>query len=241
MKQGTGVKEAGKGETTGETVPYQPPDWKEWPEKGYIFGMFAFWLVRRTEQPYATSGLRYAEFHRLIEIADNPDEREWRNAFLGSLVKDGLLGNPSEITLEDTKKIIFMQQGEEKQWRSKLTQRKTFHEPQPEAPETHIQPESWPERLKSSDHQFIKKASLQVPMHPEMREQVAALAASYGLGSGEFAEEVLAEKLAQSPDRVKEGRELMAKEEFKRPYRAKLHILRKEIEDLRREKSPQRG
>ena len=71
--------------------------------------------------------------------------------------------------------------------------------------------------------------------------EVAALATSYGLGSGEFVEKMLAEQLAQDSKRVGEGRELIAQNQFKRPYRAKVQALRKEIDELRQEKSAQRG
>jgi hypothetical protein len=181
-------------------------------------------------------GFSVDELAKLTSMA--PEEQKWRNSFFDSLIHDGLLNELKKLSTEELRRFVFMQKEEEGQWRDKLTQRKASREPQPE---THIEPESWPDRLKSSDHQFIKKVSLQVPMHPQMREQVTALAASYGLGSGEFVEEIVAEKIAQSADRVKKGRELMAKEEFKRPYRAKLHVLRREIEELRQEKSNQRS
>lgn len=165
-------------------------------------------------------------------------EQKWRNSFTNSLIHNGLLSELQKLSTEELRQFVFMQKEEQGKWRDKLTQQKASREPQPEM---HIQPESWPEQLKSSDHQFIKKVSLQVPMHPEMREQVAALATSYGFGSGEFVEQVLAEKLAHSSARVKEGRELMAKQEFKRPYRAKIQVLRRELEELRQEKPHQRG
>lgn len=183
-----------------------------------------------------TGMFTHKELAKLTSMA--PEEQNWRNSFFDSLIHDGLLIELQKLPTEELRQFVFMQKEEQGKWRSKLTQRKASREPQPEA---HIQPESWGERLKSSDHHFEKKVSLQVPMHPEMREHVAALATSYGLGSGEFVEQVLAEKLAQDADRVKEGRELMAKEEFKRPYRAKLHVLRREIDELRQEKPHQRG
>lgn len=174
------------------------------------------------------------------------EEQEWRIAFLRSLWKIGVAADCQEMGIEEYRKLLFMQPEDQEEWRTKLSKQQSqkiekVAQSEGGEPQHQIQPESWTERLKSSDHQFIKKVSLQVPMHPEMREQVAALAASYGLGSGEFVEQVLAEKLAHSSDRVKEGRELMGKQEFKRPYRAKLHVLRKEIEQLRQGKSPQRG
>ena len=93
-----------------------------------------------------------------------------------------------------------------------------------------IKPKEWVERVKSSAHRLEKKVSLQTPMHPEMREQVAALATSFGLGSGEFVEQILADQLSFYSERVPEGHELLAQEDFKRPYRAKLQALRNEIE-----------
>lgn len=180
-------------------------------------------------------GFSVDELAKLTSMA--PEEQKWRNSFFDSLIHDGLLNELKKLSTEELRRFVFMQKEEEGQWRDKLTQRKASHEPQTE---THIKPESWPERLKSSAHYFEKKVSLQVPMHPEMREQVAALATSYGLGSGEFVEKMLAEQLAHDSKRVGEGRELIAQNQFKRPYRAKVQALRKEIEELRREKSPQR-
>lgn len=205
-------------------------------EQEYLSWLFEDWRTKRLTDPSTPPGATYNEYKKLMEMG--PEEREWRNRFLASLLKDGLLTNPNGLTLDDTIKIVFMQEEEQGKWRDKLTQRKASGEPQQQ--ETHIQPESWIERLKSSAHYFEKKVSLQVPMHPEMRQQVAALATSYGLGSGEFVEKMLAEQLARDSKRVGEGRELIAQNQFKRPYRAKVQALRKEIDELRQEKSAQR-
>lgn len=204
-------------------------------EGGFIIALANAWMEKDGEGGHGDTGLTSTQFLKLMSM--EPEESEWKNALLKSLFTERLIGRAHEVSLEDTLKIISMKREEQTEWRDKLMKRKTSREPQQEG---HIQPESWSERLKSADHHFDKKVSLQVPMHPEMREQVAALATSYGLGSGEFVEQVLAEKLAHSSKRVKEGRELMAKEEFKRPYRAKIHALRKEIEELRQKNPRQR-
>ena len=184
-----------------------------------------------------TGMFTHKELAKLTSMA--PEEQNWRNSFFDSLINHGLLIELQKLPTEELRQFVFMQEEEQGKWRDKLTQRKASRESQQQ--ETHIQPESWKERLKSSAHYFEKKVSLQVPMHPEMRQQVAALATSYGLGSGEFVEKMLAEQLAHDSKRVGEGRELIAQNQFKRPYRAKVQALRKEIDELRQEKSAQRG
>jgi len=101
-------------------------EWKEW---GFIAGVIEVWLRKRDENPTAENGLTWAEYRKLLSI--EPEECAWKDAFLASLVEGGLLGTPNEITLEETKKIIFMQRGEETKWRDELAKQKS-----PRSPET---------------------------------------------------------------------------------------------------------
>jgi hypothetical protein len=229
VKQGTGVDEGAKSARLLKSSLSRDPQKRKRRKRLYLERLAFTHVV----QDYGI--FTHKELAKLTSMA--PGEQNWRNSFFDSLIHDGLLGELQKLPTEELRQFVFMQKEEQEKWRSKLTQRKASHEPQTE---THVKPESWPERLKSSAHYFEKKVSLQVPMHPEMREQVAALATSYGLGSGEFVEKMLAEQLAHDSKRVGEGRELIAQNQFKRPYRAKVQALRKEIEELRREKSPQR-
>lgn len=232
MKQRTGVDEGAKSARLSKDSQSRDSAGRRRRKRLYLERLTFTHVVRGTDI------FTHKELAKLISMA--PEEQNWRNSFFDSLIDEGLLGQMQQLPTEEVRQFVFMQKEEQDKWRSKLTQRKEALRKPPQQ-ETHIQPESWPERLKSSAHYFEKKVSLQVPMHPEMREQVAALATSHGLGSGEFVEKMLAEQLAQDSKRVVEGRELIAQNQFKRPYRAKVQALRKEIEELRRENSHQRG
>ena len=148
-------------------------------------------------------GLTDEEFDRLLDLS--PEEREWKDALLDSVIKEELILHPEDLTIEELKKFIFMQPGEENEWRDKLAQRQgkpseitvtTAKEHAQSDAKPKFRAARWGERT----------VSMEMKTLPAVREAVKQIAAANRMTAQEYVEELVVDALNKNPQQVEEGK-----------------------------------
>lgn len=188
------------------TLPRKPShDFFDWKTQGYLPALQNVWLNKIIDD---VPGMTQEEFDLFGTM--RLEEQEWKNAFLTSLAEDGLIGNPEELTLDETKLIIFMDRKEGNEWQDKLLAKRKYKQSQTtdaaasensKAGQFHTA--RWDERT----------VSMELKMLPAVREASKQIATAHGMTAQEYVEALLVDSLNKNLHEVEEGKKRL--ERFK--------------------------
>lgn len=177
--------------------------WKD----GFIIALVNAWMEKQGEGSHGDTGLTTTQFNKLASM--EPEEQEWKNAFLESLFAYRLIGNPHEVTLEETKNIISMKREDQREWRDKLVKqkfplsKKTHHAEGENVETPQFRAARWDERT----------VSMELKMLPAVREAAKQIATAHGMTAQEYVQHLLVDSLNKNLHEVEEGKKRL--EQFK--------------------------
>lgn len=175
---------------------------------GYVHRLMDIKIIRGDE-----TGFTIDELNDVFRMP--PEEQEWRNAFLDSLIQEGLLNEVRKLSVpEELKQFVFMAEEQQEAWKKVLLERKA----------------------QSSQRSVTRKDEdavlLAVRVEPEIRDQFHALMRAKNTTAQEYLADIVTEQVRQNPDLVQKGEQMEA-QGTKRHYRSKLQLLKEENARLR--------
>lgn len=177
---------------------------------GYVHRLMDMKIIRGDE-----TGFTVKQLNDVFRMP--PEEQEWKNAFLDSLIQEGLLNEVRKLSApEELKRFVFMGEEEQGAWKKELLERKAQSSPQ-----RYITPK------------YEDTVLVAVRVEPETRDKFHAVMRAKGTNAQEFLSSVIAHEVEKNPALVQRGEHMQA-EGTKKNYRTKLQILKEENTRLRK-------